>query len=339
MQWDYNVLGTESYNSDVYKSEPYVAAAKLEKTVFYGIESALWATGRLLVPGRGEEEQAMHAVWHKAQPDLSPALLQQQGVYFVVVTVGTERTPGYLRFIKSAHQYSVPFRVYGMDSRWEGGDMKSTGGGHKVNILRRGLQALAAELGLPPTAGQACAEAGACAEDERIRARTVVLFTDSYDVVLTGSPQRILENYFREFRKHDIVFSGEKFCWPKPKLASQYPTAKAASPFKYLNSGGFIGTLDAVQRMLDVGGDIGNQDDDQGFYTDIYLAAHRDPSLDLKIGIDTETVLFLTLHGVQPSEYDIVKARGFLTTKFSKNAPSVIHGNGPTYVKDHLNRL
>lgn len=81
----------------------------------------------------------------------------------IVVTVATEETDGYLRFMKSAQKYGhsvkvcisfdgppsprvglirrVPFQVLGMGEEWKGGDVRLyTGGGQKVKLLRRGLE-------------------------------------------------------------------------------------------------------------------------------------------------------------------------------------------------------
>ncbi len=59
----------------------------------------------------------------------------------MVVSVATEETDGYLRFIRSLNVYGYEYAVYGLDEEWTGGNTKTNpGGGQKVNILKRELE-------------------------------------------------------------------------------------------------------------------------------------------------------------------------------------------------------
>lgn len=76
----------------------------------------------------------------------------------------------------------------------------------------------------------------------------IILFTDGTDVVFTAGEEEILYK-FAAFKK-EIVFSGETGCWPDKSLASQYPPS-GGSPYRYLNSGGFIGKAAPIKQMLE----------------------------------------------------------------------------------------
>lgn len=57
-----------------------------------------------------------------------------------VFTVASEKTEGYLRYIRSASYYNVEVETLGMNKEWLGGKMDSYGGGYKINLLREALE-------------------------------------------------------------------------------------------------------------------------------------------------------------------------------------------------------
>jgi procollagen-lysine,2-oxoglutarate 5-dioxygenase len=84
-----------------------------------------------------------------------------------------------------------------MGEAWKGGDMNYPGGGFKVNLLKKELL------------------------EHKDKKDLVVMFTDSYDVIITAGKDDILAK-FKEFDAN-IVFGAEPFCWPRKDLASKYP--------------------------------------------------------------------------------------------------------------------
>ena len=68
----------------------------------------------------------------------------------------------------------------------------SRGGGQKVNILIKELRKIQND------------------------SKTILLFTDSYDVVATQDPSYVLTT-FKKF-KANVVFSAESNCWPDSSL-------------------------------------------------------------------------------------------------------------------------
>lgn len=165
---------------------------------------------------------------------------------FLLITVATEENDHLDRFRKSCEYFGIPYKILGLGQTWVGGEaengvLKTFGGGQKINLLRDELK------GWPKL------------EDH------IIMFTDSYDVMLLQNPQKILQK-FREFRR-PIVFSAEKICWPNPSLIDQYPAS--VTKYKFLNSGGFIGYADEIISLIN--NPIDDKDDDQLYYSERYL--------------------------------------------------------------------
>jgi len=98
----------------------------------------------------------------------------------------------------------------------------------------------------------------------------IVLFTDGNDAVVIAQEDEILGKFNKmnsdlndavviaqedeilgKFNKmnSDLVFSAEMTCWPDLTLAEQHPHI-SSSPYKYLNSGGFIGKVGYIKQLL-----------------------------------------------------------------------------------------
>lgn len=75
----------------------------------------------------------------------------------------------------------------------------------------------------------------------------LLLFTDAFDVLFTAKPEHIVEQFLRS--NASILFSAECGCWPhimenKGKACfDAYPPAPQGSPYRYLNSGTWIGEI------------------------------------------------------------------------------------------------
>ena len=145
----------------------------------------------------------------------------------VIVTVATNRTDGYRRFERSCKLFNFEVRTLGMGQGWKGGNMAYAGGGWKVNLLKEELEKMKDEV------------------------NTIVMFTDSYDVVVTAGKEALLSQFDTFGSK--IVFGSEGFCWPDSSLAKSYPEVKVGK--RYLNSGGFIGSASNLYNMLISGGE------------------------------------------------------------------------------------
>lgn len=165
---------------------------------------------------------------------------------FILLTVATEENDRLKRFRESCEYFGVPYKILGLGQEWNGGKaengvLTTFGGGQKVNLLRMELKSWLTHKDI------------------------VVMFTDSYDVMLLANPVDILRK-FREFQS-PIVFSAEKTCWPEPEKEKNYPDS--ITEYRFLNSGGFIGYADWILKLIET--PIQDNEDDQYYYTMKYL--------------------------------------------------------------------
>lgn len=165
---------------------------------------------------------------------------------FIVITVATERNDNLNRFEESCKKNDIPYIILGLGDKWDSGHAENgvlitTGGAQKIIYLRDEIK-----------------------NWDNLE-NTIILFTDSYDVIFNDGPKEILKK-FREFNT-PILFSAEKTCWPNEDLMVHYPDVN--SEYKYLNSGGFIGYGNEIMKMVNT--DIGLHEDDQEYYSKYYL--------------------------------------------------------------------
>ncbi|XP_046896504.1 procollagen-lysine,2-oxoglutarate 5-dioxygenase 1 isoform X3 [Hypomesus transpacificus] len=218
----------------------------------------------------------------------------------LVVTVATQETDGFRRFMRSALHFNYTVKVIGRDEKWNGGDyMSAPGGGQKVRLLKTALQEMT--------------------EEDKI-----ILFIDSYDVVFASGPKELLKKF--QQTKHQVVFSSETLIWPDRHLEDKHPHVREGK--RFLGSGGFIGYVANLKELVaDWSGE--DNDSDQLFFTKIYINAEKRKSIN--ITLDHKCRLFQNLHGsldevVLKFEDGHVRARNVLYDTL----PVIVHGNGPT---------
>eukprot|EP01036_Dinobryon_divergens_P031197 gene31196-40558_t len=132
--------------------------------------------------------------------------------------------------------------------------------------------------------------------------RDVLLFTDAFDVMFTDSPVRILSSFLSMQPPAAILFAGECGCWPHimddPDACfspSRYPEPPSpGSPYRYLNSGTWIGRAGAAAAMLEevislAGSDFENAND-QKLVADMYMAKKHG------IRVDFFATIFQSMH-------------------------------------------
>uniref|UniRef100_H3A9R4 Procollagen-lysine,2-oxoglutarate 5-dioxygenase 1 n=1 Tax=Latimeria chalumnae TaxID=7897 RepID=H3A9R4_LATCH len=226
----------------------------------------------------------------------------------LVLTVATKETDGFQRFMRSAKFFNYSIQVLGKGEDWQyGHGMNAFGGGQKIRLLKSALEEYADK------------------ED------SVILFTESYDVIFASSPMELLKK-FQQTRSR-VVFSAETLIYPERRLEVKYPPVLDGK--RFLSSGGFIGFAPNLNKLVSEW--EGKDDDsDQLFYTKIFL----DPEKREKINItlDHKCRIFQNLNGaldevVLKFEDGRVRARNVAYNTL----PVIVHGNGPT--KLHLNYL
>ncbi|XP_046639801.1 procollagen-lysine,2-oxoglutarate 5-dioxygenase 1-like isoform X1 [Daphnia pulicaria] len=227
---------------------------------------------------------------------------------FLILTVATEETSGYKRYQRSVRINGLPVKVLGLGEEWKGGDMaNSVGGGQKVLMLRKEV------------------------ELHKDDPEKIIMFTDSYDVLFNANEEKILEQ-FLQFNAR-VLFSAEGFCWPDPTLASKYPEVERGK--RFLNSGLFMGYAPELHQILN-SGEIANDDDDQLFYTKVFLDEKKRQELNIKL--DHRSEIFQNLNGaVSDVELRFIGTESHLQNTVYNTVPLVIHANGPT--KLFLNTL
>ncbi|KAI9532720.1 hypothetical protein NQZ68_029286 [Dissostichus eleginoides] len=140
----------------------------------------------------------------------------------LIVTVATQDTEGFKRFLVSAKHFNYTVKVLGRREKWRAGDyMSATGGGQKVRLLKEALQEMKNE-------------------------DTIILFTDSYDVIFSSGPRELLKKF--QQAKHKVVFSSESLIWPDRHLEDKHPHVTEGN--RFLGSGG-----DAYSQHQDEAGE------------------------------------------------------------------------------------
>ncbi|EUB62621.1 Procollagen-lysine,2-oxoglutarate 5-dioxygenase 3 [Echinococcus granulosus] len=218
-----------------------------------------------------------------------------------VYTVATDDNDALQRFQRSAETHGFNVKVLGSGEAWLGGDVASfPGGGQKIRFLKDALEPLSQDT------------------------EKLVLFVDSYDVVFMDSVDSFLHKY--DTLQHRVIFSAEKFCWPQPSLMSKYPVVDE-NESRFLNSGSFVGPIADIFRIISHS-PIENEDDDQLFYTKIFLDLSLRQELD--IALDTRSELFQNLNGALGDiRIDYNEDTGYLVNTRTNTRPVVAHGNGP----------
>uniref|UniRef100_A0A8C1VKX1 Procollagen-lysine,2-oxoglutarate 5-dioxygenase 1 n=1 Tax=Cyprinus carpio TaxID=7962 RepID=A0A8C1VKX1_CYPCA len=162
--------------------------------------------------------------------------------FTLVLTVASQETDGFRRFLRSAKHFNYTIKVLGGGETWEGGDyMSPPGGGQKVRLLKSALEDIQEE-------------------------NKVILFVDSYDVIFSSGPKELLKKF--QQAKHRVVFSAETLIWPDRHLEDKHPHVREGK--RFLGAGGFIGYAPNLKKMVsDWSG--ADSDSDQLYFTKIYI--------------------------------------------------------------------
>ena len=213
----------------------------------------------------------------------------------LALTVATEDKPELRRLLDSGRRYGLAVEPLGLGHPWCGGDVANQpGGGQKINLLRPAL--------------------------ERLPSEQPVLFVDGHDTLITRHAGDILSAW-REVTGGTVLFAAEVFCWPDAARAGRYPTAQDSSPYRFLNSGAFIGKAGDLLRI--VGQEVADNDDDQDYYTERFLSGEHEMALDHGCRV------FQCLNGAL-EHVDVDEGRGLLFNHLLESWPAVVHANGPT---------
>lgn len=157
----------------------------------------------------------------------------------------------------------------------------------------------------------------------------IILFVDGYDVLFTCNKDEILKRYnnFEMQYGKCIVFSTENACWPDSTLSTKYPKIDT-TPYKYLNSGTYIGSVKTFKDVLskalfNINDEQLKKIDDQLFFTNLYLANSNKKIIIL----DHYNTIFNCISGREEDlEYHQSEKKWY--NKKTQTYPLIFHGNG-----------
>ncbi|KAL9647437.1 hypothetical protein ABK040_006798 [Willaertia magna] len=181
-------------------------------------------------------------------------------------------------------------------------------------------------------------------EIEKIKnPNAIILFVDAFDVIILQSAVDMVKKFTTLYNGKSIIYNGEKNChpfgvvertikrWGGHEAYCEGVHPKTSSPFKYLNSGAFIGRqkklLEFYKLIINLPNDIKyDLFDDQGMSAYVWLTYARD-----YVTLDYNADLFLSLLEVDAHGLDLQKVNDHtFKTKFKQfnNYISMVHGNG-----------
>jgi hypothetical protein len=149
----------------------------------------------------------------------------------------------------------------------------------------------------------------------------IVMFIDAYDVLIVADKEVILQKFLNLHTP--FLMSAEKNCYPYAELADAYPTT--SSPFRYINSGGFIGYVRNLKEWLENLSPFILNQGDQGQITKNWFKNQ------MVFSIDTSCEIFLSLYGVQNKEVGIHLRKQTLRCLTTGSEPCAVHANGNSF--------
>jgi len=230
----------------------------------------------------------------KDRPSIIEGTSKMQNERIHLITVATE--PEKAEALKAtAAKFGWPLTMLGKDSDWRD-DMDTAGGFPKIEFVREFVK--------------------------DIEPDTIVMFMDAYDTFVNDTMETVLERY-KGFNA-DIVIGAERFLWPDWDYGKEYPESE--TPYRYLNSGQYIGTAGAIKKFLEKGS-IAEDLDDQAFFHEKFLKG------DSNVALDYEAYIF------QNSEATVQRVGGQIFNSLTGCYPCTYHGNGGQFDKDAFHRI
>ena len=227
--------------------------------------------------------------------EVRPSTIEGESMQIHVLTVGTDKNKMWA-LEQSAKAHGITYLNLGRQVTWAGGTMKSQGGGQKINLVRNHIDSL--------------------------HDGDVVLFVDGYDVIINDSLPTILERY--EDMGADIIFAAERQCWPDATMADHFP--QSGTPYRFLNSGVYIGKVSALKEFLNEA--VPNDSDDQLWMQKRFLSS--DWQSTASANLDYEGYIF-------QCDDDVEIINGQISNGMC--CPCIYHGNGGDDAKDRFENL
>jgi hypothetical protein len=156
----------------------------------------------------------------------------------------------------------------------------------------------------------------------------IICFIDAYDVLFNDTSENIIRKFY-DF-SCNIVFSSEINCYPYINKETYEKSSHFSndSPFKYLNSGGFIGYKKNIMEMLlwknfDEIKSICKNGGDQNYFTKYYLEFRNSSNIKL----DFYQKIFQSMCSINYNKIFNCK-KGKIFNNLYNHYPSILHFNG-----------
>lgn len=157
----------------------------------------------------------------------------------------------------------------------------------------------------------------------------LIIFVDGYDTFFSRNKGDIVEK-FKIFDK-PIVISAEIGYWAWFEHPSHPPYPPSPTPFRYVNSGTYMGYAWAIYQMLDEELKKNRYiKDDQYLLHDFFL---RHPKM---VALDYHQEIFSLLFGTEQKDFKYNAKTGEITNLITHTKPLIFHGNGGPTVKSLL---
>lgn len=254
------------------------------------------------------EPERVNQIPRETRPStIEGSVEMEKDVDFRIVTVATEPEKMWA-LEQSAAKYGVSVINIGKEHPWRD-EMKGLGGFPKIQLVNEYLATVSEDA--------------------------IVLFMDGYDTFLADSPLEILARY-QQFGA-DIVFGAEANHWPllnDELMKAKWPDT--GTPYRYLNSGLYIGKAKALHDFIAQDAPSSEQGDDQLYCQLRYLKTLPNPALDKgyrfpwTVALDVEAYIF------QNHDYSVRVVDGQLWNDVTKCCGCIYHGNGGDAEKAHF---
>ncbi len=211
--------------------------------------------------------------------------------HFHVCTVATYNHPHLEKLKTSCKKHKIELEVLGMHQPWYGNGTKFAYTLDYLNTLKD---------------------------------YEIVLFVDAFDTLIVADKAVILEKFLNS--NSLFTMSVEKNCHPCEAYKGVFPPSP--TPFRYLNTGSYIGYVGYLKRWLQDLSPIDLHLCDQG-----QTVAHYARDLKAKkfYTFDYFCDLFLPLLKVEENELSIDRKNKTLYCLTTNSSPSVIHANGGSF--------
>ena len=215
-------------------------------------------------------------------------------------TVATDEAKGH-KLKQSAIKQNANLINLGKGVVWEGGDMKTQGGGHKINLVKEYIK------------------------DKRDT--DIFIFLDGYDTFLSDNITEIVSRYMEWGKDTEIIFSSERYCFPDEQLGTPLKelNINQDTPYQYLNSGCYIGRVGRLKELF--AEPLENYDDDQLYVQKQYL---KNPK---GIDLDVEQYIWMT------HDTSVITKKGQLYNPITRCYGCAYHGNGGRKEKEYCEQL